>query len=139
VAYWFATLRFDLLSCESGPCGFPLLLPRPPLLKTREPSTPKASSPSGYFRKPRPVGKPKSRWLAFRAPLLGFRSLQRSPVQWSCITRASHHPAPCAFEVLTFLDALIPITPPGHLCPGHSWDCNLQGFAPPEDSKTFRS
>lgn len=70
-----------------------------------------------------------------RLPLLGFRSLQRSPVQRVRFTRGFQLPAPCVLGVLTSLDALLPFTPPGHFCPGHSWDCDLQGLVPPEDSE----
>jgi hypothetical protein len=63
-----------------------------------------------------------------RLPLLGFRSLQRSPVQRVRFSRGFQLPAPCVLGVLTSLDALLPFTPPGHFCPGRSWDCDLQGL-----------
>jgi hypothetical protein len=70
-----------------------------------------------------------------RLPLLGFRSLQRSPVQRVRFSRGFQLPAPCVLGVRSSLDALLPFTPPGHLCPGRSWDCDLQGLAPPEDPR----
>jgi hypothetical protein len=88
--------------------------------------------PSGFHRKTAAVLR-RLFGGTCSAPLMGFRSLQRSPAQRIRLFQGFPHPQPMRPQGSSPLDALIPFTPSRHFCQGRSWDCYLQGFSPPAD------